>query len=55
MGAALTDTTALTELVYAEFIAPTILAYAVDFTTAAPFCRWQDLRGKATKVASFSQ
>jgi len=48
-----TTTTTLTELVYAEFIAPAILDYAVDYTVAAPFMRWQDLRDKATNVASF--
>jgi hypothetical protein len=48
-----TTSTTLTELVYAEFIAEAILSYAVDYTVAAPFMRWQDLRGKATNVASF--
>jgi len=55
MGAAPVTTTTLTELVNAEFISPVILAYAVDFAVAAPFCRWQDLRGKASKVGSFPQ
>lgn len=30
-----------------------ILAYAHDYTVAAPFMNWLDLRGKATKVGSF--
>jgi len=55
MAAAPVTTTTLTELVMAEFISPVILQYAVDYTVAAPFCRWQDLRGQATKVASFPQ
>jgi hypothetical protein len=50
MAANNTTVTTLTELVNAEFISPTILAYAVDYTVAAPYCRWQDLRGKGTKV-----
>jgi hypothetical protein len=53
MAEANTGTTELTELVYAEFIRTIILDYAVDYTVAAPFMLWQDLRGKATKVGSF--
>lgn len=53
MAAAPTTTTTLTELVNAEFINPAILSYAVDFTVAAPFNNWLDLRGRATKVGSF--
>ncbi len=53
MAANPTTTTTLTELVQAEFVNPAILDYAVDFTVAAPFCNWLDLRGKATKVGSF--
>ncbi len=53
MAEAPTSTTSLTELVYGEAIVPTISMYAHDFVVAAPFMYWQDLRGKATKVASF--
>jgi hypothetical protein len=50
---AVTDTTALTELVNSEFINPAILDYAHDFAVAAPFVNLLDLRGKSTKVGSF--
>jgi hypothetical protein len=50
---AATTTTTLTELVNSEFIDPAILEYAHDFAVAAPFLRWKDLRGQATKVGSF--
>lgn len=48
-----TTTTTLTELVNSEFINPAILEYAHDYTVAAPFVNWLDLRGKGTKVGSF--
>jgi len=48
-----TTTTTLTELQNAEFINPAILEYAVDFTVAAPYMNWLDLRGKGTNVGSF--
>lgn len=48
-----TTKTTLTELVYAEFINPMIMSYAIDYTVAAPFVNWLDLRGKATAVGSF--
>jgi hypothetical protein len=48
-----TTATTLTELVNSEFINPAILDYAADYTVAAPFMNWLDLRGKATKVGSF--
>ncbi len=50
---AATTTTTLTELVNSEFINPAILEYAHDYTVAAPYLNWLDLRGKATKVGSF--
>lgn len=50
---ATTDTTSLTELVYAEFINPAIQDYAHDYAVAAPFLNWLDLRGRSTKVGSF--
>lgn len=50
-----TTTTSLTELVNSEFINPAILEYAHNFVVAAPFMNWLDLRGKATKVGSFSK
>jgi hypothetical protein len=50
-----TTTTSLTELVNSEFINPAILEYAHDYVVAAPFVNWLDLRGKATKVGSFSK
>lgn len=50
---AVTTTTTLTELVNSEFINPAILEYAHDYTVAAPYLNWLDLRGKATKVGSF--
>jgi hypothetical protein len=48
-----TTSTTLTELVNSEFINPAILQYAADYTVAAPFVNWLDLRGRATKVGSF--
>ncbi len=48
-----TTKTTLTELVNAEFINPAIQQYAIDYTVAAPFVNWLDLRGKATAVGSF--
>jgi hypothetical protein len=48
-----TTTTTLTELVVAEAISEIIIDYAVDYWVAAPYMRWKDLRGLATKVASF--
>ena len=48
-----TTTTTLTELVNSEFINPGILQDASDYTVAAPFLNWIDLRGKMTKVGSF--
>lgn len=48
-----TTTTTLTELQYNEFINPAILDYAIDFTVAAPFLNWLDLRGRGTIVGSF--
>ncbi len=48
-----TTVTTLTELVNSEFINPAILEYAHDFTVAAPYVNWLDLRGKGTKVGSF--
>lgn len=53
MGETLTTTTTLTELQYAEFINPAILSYAVDYTVAAPYMNWLDLRGRGTNVGSF--
>lgn len=53
MTAGATTVTTLTELVNSEFINPAILEYAHDYTVAAPFLNWLDLRGKATKVGSF--
>jgi hypothetical protein len=53
MAAAPTTKTTLTELVNSEFINPMIMQYAVDYTVAAPFVNWLDLRGKATAVGSF--
>jgi hypothetical protein len=53
MSADPVTTTTLTELVNSEFINPAILEYAHDFTVAAPFLNWMDLRGKQTKVGSF--
>ena len=53
MAATPTTTTTVTELVNGEFINPTILAYAVDFAVAAPYCNWLDLRNLGTKVGSF--
>lgn len=48
-----TTKTTLTELVYAEYINPMIMQYAIDYAVAAPFVNWLDLRGKATAVGSF--
>ncbi len=53
MAAGPTTVTTLTEMVNAEWINPVILEYAHDFTVAAPFLLWKDLRGKGTKVGSF--
>ncbi len=50
-----TTVTTLTELVRGELIVPVILNYARNATPSAPYMYWQDLRGQATKVASFSQ
>jgi len=50
---AVTDTTALTELVNSEFINPLLLEYAIDYTVAAPYVNLLDLRGKATKKGAF--
>lgn len=50
---AVTDTTTLTELVNSEYISDLILEYAHDYAVAAPYLRWADLRGRATKVGSF--
>jgi hypothetical protein len=48
-----TTTTTLADVVNAEFISPLIGDYASDYTVAAPYMRWQDLRGKGSKVGSF--
>jgi hypothetical protein len=53
MAAGATTVTTLTELVYAEYINPAILEYAHDYTVAAQYLNWVDLRGKGTKVGSF--
>jgi len=53
MAATPTTVTTLTELVYAEAINDIIMDYAIDYTVAAPFVYWKDLRGMATKVGSF--
>lgn len=55
MAAGKTTVTTLTELVNSEFINPAILEYAHNYAVAAPFLNWLDLRGKATKVGSFSK
>lgn len=50
---AVTDSTALTELVRAEFINPAILSYAVDYAVCAPWMNVLDLRGQATNQGAF--
>lgn len=55
MAEAPTGTTEIEEIVNTEWIVPVIQQYAVDFTVAAPFLWWQDLRGKGSKVGAFSR
>lgn len=52
---ATSDVANLVELSNSEWLNPAILDYAHDYAVCAPFLNWQDLRGKATKVGSFSR